>query len=1185
MSVSPETHATVADADRRARAMDVRESFIVQAPAGSGKTELLVRRFLALLAAVERPEAILAVTFTRKAAAEMRERIVGALRAAAARKAGGQPTGEDVYQQERLALASAALANSEVRGWRLLENSGRLQVFTLDSLCARIVSATPLLSRFGGTPATVENAEPHYLQAARATLRRAGDGSDIGRAAERLLRRSGMRPSVVEERIVEMLGRRDQWASDLLQVRGGPKAAAAMLERFEHTLGGLLELHLQRLSRLCGDTTRAAIEDVARLTAGEFRAAGNDEACSWPLLGAGAGLATSGRDVVAWKQAATLVLTKGKELRKPGGVNVGVGAPRASRAKERFVDLLESIHARPSRERDRLVQEFVAALDYPETATFDADTRADLTALFEVLIAAHGELWLVFQEAGVADFVEVSVRALQALRSLEGAPSDLLLGMDTVIEHILVDEFQDTNRRQCELIRSLTGGWTSGDGRTLFLVGDPMQSIYRFRKAEVGLFLHAAAGEAGGGLFSNLVLHPLVLSVNFRSAPPIIDWVNATFGALLGEEADKEFGGVDYSACSAGPRARPGDAPELILWKADGFDDPHRAEAEGLAELVQNDVLPAARSEGGEEAKVAVLVRSRGHAKALVQALRRRGVRFRGEQLEPLAERPEILDLQSLSRFIVHREDRLSGLALLHSPLVGLTDADLCRLIEPDVEQATRADRRDQRRPPTSITELLLDEQALDRLDEEPRLRAEYARAAVLDARARLGLISLDMIVRSTWVRLGGPQLVDAAGAADCERFFALVGELGRHGCLDSDELTRRLDRLFASVDPAPEIALEVTTVHQAKGLEYDTVVLPSLCRAIPTRREAPMHVETDPATGEMTCCAPAKESGRSAEDDAKFTFLGLRDSLGERAEVLRVLYVACTRAKRRLILSTGDKFKAKNGMPAGGSSLEFLWPVLEDAFRDESIRRSAPTEAAAGIESRKRIRLDWLADPGRGRPAPLALRSVRSASPSVQADTGEDIAWTTSRRYLAVGSVVHALFQRIAEEGIERWNVARADDAALQVRILRALGGEGLPADEIEAARTDVTAALRTALSDERGRWILSAEHEDPRCEWRVAAYESGDGTDGYTRAGIDRTFIDDGVRWVIDYKTNRPSPDQDAAAFMKDRFEHYRPQLESYAHLLAQLDGEHPIRMALYFPLLEGTGERFYDEAFGVD
>ena len=133
----------------------------------------------------------------------------------------------------------------------------------------------------------------------------------------------------------------------------------------------------------------------------------------------------------------------------------------------------------------------------------------------------------MFREEGAVDFTEVSLRALKALGT-EQEPTDLTMRLDARIEHILVDEFQDTSLSQYALLHRLTAEWQPGDGRTLFCVGDPMQSIYRFRQAEVGLFLQAH--ERGIG---HLTLEFVRLSVNFRSAAGIVEWVNHAFDNIF----------------------------------------------------------------------------------------------------------------------------------------------------------------------------------------------------------------------------------------------------------------------------------------------------------------------------------------------------------------------------------------------------------------------------------------------------------------------------------------------------------------------------------------------------------------------------------------------------------------------------------------------------------------------------
>src|ERR1700678_4255344 len=191
------------DQTARARTLDTSRSFLVQAPAGSGKTELLTRRLLKLLAEVDEPEQILAITFTLAATAEMRERVIGALH-----RASKPETGEDAPD---VALARKALRNDERRGWNLLQQPERLNIQTIDSVCLAIAHETPLLSRLGGSLSPPDKPQPLYTLAARRALSRLGDKEPLSSALDALLQLRGTSLPDCQKLIAEMLDKRDQW--------------------------------------------------------------------------------------------------------------------------------------------------------------------------------------------------------------------------------------------------------------------------------------------------------------------------------------------------------------------------------------------------------------------------------------------------------------------------------------------------------------------------------------------------------------------------------------------------------------------------------------------------------------------------------------------------------------------------------------------------------------------------------------------------------------------------------------------------------------------------------------------------------------------------------------------------------------------------------------------------------------
>ena len=200
------TRKIIADQLAREQALDAAQSFIVQAPAGSGKTGLIVQRYLVLLARVKEPEEIIAITFTRKAAGEMRGRIIEALREA---QAGVAP--DDEHARHTWNLARQALEQDSARGWRLLEQPARLRIQTIDSLCAILARQMPILSDFGAIPEITDRPDELYQIAAVNTIAELETGEGWSDAVAHLVAHLDNRLDRLQELLVSKLARRDQW--------------------------------------------------------------------------------------------------------------------------------------------------------------------------------------------------------------------------------------------------------------------------------------------------------------------------------------------------------------------------------------------------------------------------------------------------------------------------------------------------------------------------------------------------------------------------------------------------------------------------------------------------------------------------------------------------------------------------------------------------------------------------------------------------------------------------------------------------------------------------------------------------------------------------------------------------------------------------------------------------------------
>lgn len=1104
---NPETESP--DSAERRRALDPARSFIVQSPAGSGKTELLIQRYLTLLGLVDRPEAVSAITFTRKAAGEMGRRVMDALAAAA----GERP--DEGHRALTWDLARRVRANSEARAWRLEQNPGRLGIQTIDALCASIVRRLPWLSRMGGTPSVVEDAGELYREAARATL----DLLEEDRRGEEvaiLLRHVDNDRQVLERLLTGMLARRDQWLRHI--DAADPEKSRAALER---SLENVAVDAVAAVHRAVPDRWVAEMAAIAAEAGLHLEEAGREGAAL-----ACVGLAgPPGADRLdAWLGMADMLLTKGGGWRK--SLTVANGFPSTDKPlKERCGGLIETLSA--SEAARRALDE----LRHLPDRRFSEEQWRILSSVVKLLPVAVGHLDGIFRARGEADFVEV---AIAARRSLEGS-ARVDAGPDPRVEHILIDEFQDTSVSQHALLAALTAGWRPGDGRTVFAVGDPMQSIYRFREAEVGLFLKTRRDGIGA-----VPMEPITLEANFRSVAGVVGWVNDTFPGVMPEEEEIPTGAIPFSPSTA--VRGEGDGPAVTLHPFIGRDD--EAEAARVVEIVRS-----ARDRGK---KAAILVRSRSHLTSILPALEAAGAGFRAVEIEPLALVSVIGDLTALTRALIHPADRIAWLTVLRAPWCGMTLGELCAVAGNDLQAAIR--------------DLARDEGVTAALGAEGRARLARVTAALERARG-MRSASLRARVEGTWLALGGPAC--ASKPEDIENagvFFDLLEEMDDGGTLDMERFEQRIGELYARPDPGADGFLEILTIHKAKGLEFDVVVVPGLGRP-PNHDEARLMLwlERPRFADSQADLLLASLHATGADRDRTYDYLRRVEGLKSAHETGRLLYVAATRARSELHLLGHAGFKeGDDGIqlkePASGSLLGCLWAAARGVF-EEAAARYAPAEVDGGVPPpavRVPLPIRRLA-PGWALPVLPAAVEGMAAEPGDAGEGRVSFHWVgdTLRH---VGTVVHQALRQISEEGGWTEDTVRGRTPSFR----SALASLGVPREECAAAADRVVAALVRAIGDERGRWLLGP-HDRAACEYALSGVVEG----RVVGARIDRTFVDEGgTRWVVDYKSSLHEG-AGVEEFLDNECARYRGQLERYRALFGMLE-ERPVRTALYFPLL---------------
>ena len=1126
----------IGDLGQRREALDAQRSFIVQAPAGSGKTELLIQRYLKLLASVDEPEEIAAITFTRKASAEMRKRVLEALQRARSDDAPAEP-----HQALTWELARAARARDRERGWQIEDNAARLRIQTIDALCASLTRQMPMLSRFGAQPESIDDAGALYLEAARNTLALLESGGAAAADAARLLAHLDNDLGVAETLIANMLHYRDQWLRNLHK--------AHEREALEAALARARGDALLRLSGLFPrDSAAEVVWAAAHAAANVALVQPESPLCFCEGLDALPGSASG--DFANWLGIAELLLTREGSWRKTVNKNTGFPAGESSAEKAHN----KTTKARITALLDQLAQNEALRAALHELrllppARYSDDQWDALGAIVRLLPLATAELWSVFAAHGQCDFTEISQAASRALGAAD-APTDLALSLDYRIRHLLVDEFQDTSFAQFELLEKLTAGWQQGDARTLFLVGDPMQSIYRFREAEVGLFLKARREGIG-----SVHLDPLTLSVNFRSQSGIVDWVNATFSRIMAAEEDMASGAVSYAQSTARHGPEPGEAVSVHAFIAGAGAD----EAERVLDIVQQ-----LRAEKAGQT-IAILVRNRSHLDAIVPALKAAGLSFRAIDIEPLGQRQPVQDLLALTRALVHLADRTAWLAVLRAPWCGLSLADLTGLAQ------------DQGR--STLWDLMRDEARVASLSADGSNRLLRVREVLQCAIADRRRGTLRNAVEGAWLALGGPACMEeVADLEDAGRYFDYLQEREAAGTIPGmAEFEQGVARLYAAPDPKADDRLQIMTIHKAKGLEFDAVIVPGVARSqrhdeaqlmMWMERPRPDGGGNHDGDGELLL-APIRAAG--SEHDAIYDYIARLERERQSHEDVRLLYVAATRARTRLHLLASAPLKQKGDVvelvePRTGTLLAPLWPAVRDIFMAAMQGQPAPEKIPAAMAVRAPASISRLVSGWSVPPPPAAVKIAALHEPAAAAKPEVEFSWA-SETARHIGTVVHRFLQAIAEDGVAHWDAKRI--AGLNAACERDLVQLGVAREAAPQAAARVQAALAATLADARGRWMLDAQRE-ARSELRLTGVIDG----AIVNSAIDRTFVDaEGTRWIIDFKTGVHEGGE-VERFLDSEQLRYRPQLERYAALMESLNPG-PVKLGLYFPLLGGWRE----------
>ncbi len=882
--------------------LDPERSFVVDGPAGTGKSELCYQRYLRTLARADEPEEVLLLVD-----GDRRRRLIT------------KRLAETIGDGDADAPEQPVRARNEQCNWNLAGQPERLQIHTVETLARTLVAAAPVSSACGAGVRLTADPEGYYRNAARALLRTLDHDERVAPNLETLLLHLDNDLLRAENLLAGLLRRRVELQrclnlEEAEQSRGVLQAA----------LDDAIAMTLVDISAAIGEELAGELASLLNGAARELAVRGIESPIrSWRDQ---AGLpAADAAHLEAWRGLSELLLDDNGIRRGEFGEQQGFPAPaEAEDEKEagQRTELLRRMNEAAARlARQPGLMRRLAALRQVTELRYSHLQWTVLQSLLAVLPRAMSDLNSAFRALGEMDHTAMLQGAARALSQGQAE----VFGA-TSLQHMIVDDFHELSYAGIDLIEKLTAGWQSGDSRSILVTGNPFASVRRNRGAQPALYLklhHSGLGKRK--------LEPLRLEESRRSGSAIVEWINRCFAA-------QEDGVIGEGAMPFWPAAGSSHSTGEVTVSA--VAGGIRAEAVHVAQLLADHAVDG-------EQQTALLLADSAEARTYIDALRALGVRCHSDDVERIAVRPVIRDLHALTRALLHLADRVAWLSVLRAPWCGLTLHDLHRLVADSAG--------------VTVWELIIDEQRRSQLSEDGQQRLSRIKRVLAQSLAERGRRDLRRLVEGVWTALGGAVCVrDEHELRQSREFFAMLGDIDDGGEPDSLEaLDTAVERLCNRSGNAAG-GVVVTSIRRARRRAYDTVVLAGLSHPIPPpeQDEALRWLVRPGQFGEaQLLLAPVHpEGGRDAID----LWLDSLQRSHHENELRRLLYVGASRARRRLfVVAAPARVDGQWAAPGAMSPLHAMWDTLGPQM--PTAPATVPEEARQRISRIMRLPSSWL--------------------------------------------------------------------------------------------------------------------------------------------------------------------------------------------------------------------------------
>lgn len=1108
----------------RESAINHQQSIIVKAPAGSGKTEMLVQRYLALLARdCKDPCQIVAITFTRKAAAEMLSRIRRELTLAS------EAPPDSPHKKITHKLAQEVLAKAKQYKWHTPSLVTEENVTTIDAFCHTLVSLDPLKAGFLTMPEifTDSDLDKLYKEAASQAIQTMKDA---------------VLDEVDKHKLMHLLYIHN---NSPVKLRAG---VAKILANRTAVLPLIQDNNYQpqkQLEQLCKElctllSNRASTSWLQQITAALDANRENFESGAYkpPPLDTD----WTQTSLENWKALADAILTKSGSLRKQ--FREKAGFIKGSQTKEDIVSLIETLRDLCSGESldaaaDTSWNEWLMLLqecrNWRDKYTEDELLSAEAAQRIIKLAAAH--LAQIFKQENKCDHTEIMLAAIEVMGQ-EEAPSLLAERLGHRLKHLLVDEFQDTSVGQLNLLEAITSSWDESSNNTLFLVGDPMQSIYAFRQADVRIFNRLWEEQKLG----QIPLARLTLKENYRSNEPIVDWLNKNFENIFPHQANNLINSVAYTQAKAMTAKGESLAPTHLAVK-------HNEEVQPTYEQIFSPVIDKIKEimEQDPDATIGILARKRSDATGVLSLLQQDNIEFDADKFSSMEDNPLIIDLMSLTRAIYNTEDEIAWYACLRAPWCGLKLQDIVALSRIN---------RDADNQQKSLWSLVLDlagnshQESHQKSKEESKeaLKVSLSEDGIQRIKHFVAGISLAMgtrrrtnwhnVMDKAWQGLGGNHFATTPkDLADLDLFMDNLRQCSTDDKLDLEEMDKRMK--LHGVAFSGNSRIRILTIHHSKGLEFDYVFLVNMNKRGGNSSGDGLLEVTDfimNDSGRAGAVISVNAPGYTVEDKPVHIMLKGIKKTQQDQELRRLLYVACSRARRGLFLHYLVSYK--NDEDGEGSSdgkshelkathNSFL-KLLEPEKLDEEVHPIQEIRRASRASSQQNKQNENIISNGEGIPTRRIRQEdlndfIQSAIGDANTQPFPD--WHSPYERVR-GIAIHRVMEILAaatSESIKQLAAGKGKQElfeSIAAETKQLITQQGLDTQQADKVLDDVSETIDFCLQDERALWIM---HSDGMNECEFISKNA-------PMVRIDRTFVDAGTRWIVDYKTSEKGDFSDA-------------------------------------------------------